>query len=166
MIYLFSETAGYCVITYLLGIGDRHLDNLMLTPSGNLFHIDFGYILGRDPKPFPPPMKLCKEMVDAMGGAGSQQYQRFKSLCFVSFTNLRKSANLIFNLFALVVGTNIHDIALEPDKVVSKVQERFRLDLNDEEAMQYMSVLLDESMSAFFPQVMEQLHKVAQLWRS
>ena len=26
---------------------------------------------GRDPKPFPPPMKLCKEMVDAMGGADS-----------------------------------------------------------------------------------------------
>ena len=30
---------------------------------GNLFHIDFGYILGRDPKPLPPPMKLSKEMV-------------------------------------------------------------------------------------------------------
>lgn len=60
--------AGYCVITYLLGVGDRHLDNLLLTTSGKLFHIDFGYILGRDPKPMPPPMKLSKEMVDAMGG--------------------------------------------------------------------------------------------------
>ena len=35
----------------------------MLLFSGNLFHIDFGYILGRDPKPLPPPMKLSKEMV-------------------------------------------------------------------------------------------------------
>lgn len=55
--------AGYCVITYLLSVGDRHFDNLLLTPSGKLLHIDFSYILGRDPKPFPPPMKLSKEMV-------------------------------------------------------------------------------------------------------
>lgn len=48
---------------------NRHLDNLLLTKDGRLFHIDFGFILGRDPKPFPPPMKLCKEMVEAMGGA-------------------------------------------------------------------------------------------------
>ncbi|KAJ3291967.1 Phosphatidylinositol (PI) 3-kinase [Borealophlyctis nickersoniae] len=158
--------AGYCVITYLLGIGDRHLDNLMLTVTGNLFHIDFGFILGRDPKPFPPPMKLSREMVETMGGAASPSYNTFKSYCFIAYNSLRKSANLILNLFSLMVGANIPDIAIEPDKAVWKVQERFRLDLTDEEAIQHFQGLINESLGAVFPQVMEKIHQVAQLLRS
>jgi hypothetical protein len=51
------------VITYILGIGDRHNDNLMLRSEGNLFHIDFGFILGADPKIFPPPFKLTSQVI-------------------------------------------------------------------------------------------------------
>lgn len=85
-----KSCAGYCVITYLLGVGDRHLDNLLLTTTGKLFHVDFGYILGRDPKPLPPPMKLSKEMVEGMGGANSEQYQDFRKLCYTAFLHLRR----------------------------------------------------------------------------
>jgi phosphatidylinositol 3-kinase len=137
----------------------------MLSPDGHLFHIDFGFILGRDPKVFPPPMKLCKEMVEAMGGMTSIHYQKFKSYCYIAFNILRKSSNLILNLFSLMLDANIQDIALDPDQAVLKVQEKFRLDLSNEEAIQYFQALINESVSALFPQMMETIHKIAQYWR-
>ncbi|XP_076748531.1 phosphatidylinositol 3-kinase 59F isoform X2 [Xylocopa sonorina] len=157
--------AGYCIITYVLGVGDRHLDNLLLTTSGKLFHIDFGYILGRDPKPLPPPMKLSKEMVEAMGGVGSEHYHEFRKQCYTAFLHLRRHANLILNLFSLMVDASVPDIALEPDKAVKKVQDKLRLDLSDEEAVHYVHNLLDLSVTAVMAVLVEQLHKFAQYWR-
>lgn len=74
----------------MLGVGDRHLDNLLLSECGHLIHVDFGYILGRDPKVFPPPMKLNKEMVEAMGGTSSLEYQKFRKHCYNAFLTLRR----------------------------------------------------------------------------
>lgn len=68
---------------------------------GKLFHIDFGYILGRDPKPLPPPMKLSKEMVEGMGGMQSEQYQEFRKQCYTAFLHLRRldaDAAAVFSL--------------------------------------------------------------------
>ena len=44
-----------------------------------------------------------------------------------------------------------------------KVQDKFRLDLSDEEAVQYLQALIDESVSAVFASVVEQIHKWAQV---
>lgn len=108
-----------------------HLEQLLISNPfflspivsvGNIFHVDFGFILGRDPKPFPAPMKITKEMVDAMGGFNSVHYQSFKSYCVTAYNILRKSANLILNLFGLMVDANIPDIKAEPDKAVWKVR--------------------------------------------
>ncbi|GAA5927147.1 phosphatidylinositol 3-kinase VPS34 [Sporobolomyces koalae] len=156
--------AGYCVVTYLLGVGDRHLDNLLLTPDGHFFHVDFGYILGRDPKPFPPAVKVCKEMVDAMGGVHSPHYARFKSLCYTAFTTLRKNSNLLINLVALMVDANIPDIKFEPDKAVMKVQDKFLLNLSEEQAIKTFEALLNDT--SYFTSVLDKVHSIAQYWRA
>jgi len=154
--------AGYCVVTYLLGVGDRHLDNLLVAPDGHFFHVDFGYILGRDPKPFPPPVKVCKEMVDAMGGANSTHYARFKHFCFTAFTILRKSANLILNLVTLMVDANIPDI--KHRDVHEQLQDKFRLDLTEEDAIKHFEALLNET--SYLTVVFDRIHDLAQYWRS
>ena len=52
-----------------------------MLPTGNLFHIDFGYIFGRDPKPMAPPIRFTREMAEAMGGVNSEDYRLFKTYC-------------------------------------------------------------------------------------
>ncbi|KAL9080600.1 MAG: hypothetical protein Q9157_000655 [Trypethelium eluteriae] len=177
-----KSCAGYCVITYLLGVGDRHLDNLLLSPSGRFFHADFGYILGRDPKPFAPLMKLCREMVEGMGGSGSPQYAMFRQHCFTAYSALRKSSNLILNLFALMCEANVPDIRIMEGRsaglggaaavreasggVVMKVMERFHLEMGEEEAERHFEGLIGDSVNAVLPVVIDRLHGLVQNWRA
>lgn len=159
--------AGYCAITYILGIGDRHMDNLLITTDGRLFHVDFGFILGRDPKPFPPPMKLCREMVEAMGGANSIYYRSFVSKCTQAFLIMRRHATLLVSLLYLAADANLKDMReQDPTMAILKVQKRLMPEVSDEVAEQQMINLINESTNALFPVVMEKLHKWAIYWRN
>lgn len=53
----------------------------MIQPSGHFFHIDFGYIFGRDPKPLPPAFRLTRE-VRHRGYIMSAAWERFAFFMF------------------------------------------------------------------------------------
>ncbi|CDK24959.1 unnamed protein product [Kuraishia capsulata CBS 1993] len=174
--------AGYCVVTYILGVGDRHLENLLLTKDGYFFHADFGYILGQDPKPFPPLMKLPIQIIEGMGGLGDENYKKFCNYCFITYITLRRNSSLILNLFQLMIDSSIpvlktsasldgsfrKDISNETEKLelILKIQEKFMLELNDEEAILHFQNLINDSVNAFLPVVIDRLHSLAQYWRS
>lgn len=158
--------AGYCVITYILGVGDRHLDNLLLSPNGKFWHADFGYILGRDPKPFPPLMKLPIQVIDGMGGLHHENFGLFKGYCFTTYSTLRKNLSLIINLFELMLDANIPDIKVNRGQAIEKVEEKFRIDLTEEEAIVHFQNLITDSVQAFLPVVIDKLHSLAQYWRA
>ncbi|EDO17861.1 hypothetical protein Kpol_1043p51 [Vanderwaltozyma polyspora DSM 70294] len=161
-----KSCAGYCVITYILGVGDRHLDNLLITTDGHFFHADFGYILGQDPKPFPPLMKLPPQIIEAFGGTESSNYDKFRSYCFVAYSILRRNAGLILNLFELMKTSNIPDIRIDPEGSIQKVKERFNLDMSEEEATVHFQNLINDSVNALLPLVIDHLHNLAQYWRA
>ena len=158
-----NSCAGYCVVTYILGIGDRHLENLMIDNNGRLFHIDFGYILGKDPKPMPPPIKLCKEMVECMGGKGSKRYEEFLQKCVNAYWVLRDNARVIVNMFYLMIDSGIPE--LNNIDNLKKLHEKFVPQKNRQEASNYILDNLRESVDAMMPVFMEKIHSWAQYWK-
>ena len=44
-----------------------------------------------------------------------------------------------------------------------QVEDKFRLDLSDEEAVKYLQGLIDLSIRAIFPELFEKIHKIAQV---
>ena len=49
--------------------------------------------------------------------------------------------------------------------VAVQLQEKFRLDLDDEASIHFFQDLINESVSALFPQMVETIHRWAQYWR-
>jgi len=134
---------------------------LLITKDGFFFHIDFGFIYGDDPKPWPPPMKICKQMIDAMGGYNSPLYQQFQQHMISSYKQLRKSANLILNLLSLMGRGD--RAAIEEN--VTFVTNKFRLDLNDADAAAYLQTITEQSVNALFTKVVDRIHDWATYWR-
>jgi hypothetical protein len=143
--------AGYCVISYVLGIGDRHLENLMMQPNGKLFHIDFGYILGAEPTSkkllqVAPEMKLSTEMVYGLGGKSA--YNDFCQQVKVCYIALRKHAQLFLDVFGLMSDAGIGNITKEG---VELMRSRFRLDLDTEDARDHILDVLDDCAGKILP---------------
>lgn len=105
-----------------------------------------------------------------MGGAESDSYKQFLKLSCSCYNVLRKYANLILNLLMLMIDANIPDITgapgSDPMKNIMKVQEKFKLELNDTEAEQFMQSIIHESERALFSKIHDQMHRWAQYWRS
>lgn len=52
----------------------------------------------------------------------SEHFKNFVDYCTTAFCILRRHANLITNLFSLMLDAGIPDIAVEKDKAVQKVR--------------------------------------------
>lgn len=56
-----KSCAGYAVASYVLGLGDRHPDNIQIAEDGRFLHIDFGHFLGNKKYKKIGPIKIHRE---------------------------------------------------------------------------------------------------------
>lgn len=159
--------AGYCVATYILGICDRHNDNIMLKTSGHMFHIDFGKFLGdtqmfvnfkRDRAPF----VLTSDMVYVINGGEkpSKKFQTFIDLCCEAFNIVRRNSNIFMTLFQLMVTSGVPGVTTE---AVNFVQRSLLLGSSEGEATAHFTRLIEESVRSRFTQFNFFIHNIAQL---
>lgn len=62
-----------------------------------------------------------------------------------------------------MVDANIQDIRLEKDKAVLKVQEKFMLDLEEEDAIKFFEEMLNET--SYLTLMFDKVHTLAQYLR-
>ncbi|CAF0886366.1 unnamed protein product [Rotaria sp. Silwood1] len=158
--------AGYCVATYILGIGDRHNENIMVKKSGHLFHIDFGKYLGdtqkfgwfnRDRAPF----IFTKQMLYAMsdGGTSNDAMHRFVDLCCNAFSILRQNASLLLILLSHLCSSNVPNLNSD---AVRFVYDRLAPSLNYAESITHFTELIVDSLNSTWTTLNGLIHKIAQ----
>lgn len=163
-----ASCAAYCVATYVLGIGDRHNDNIMVTQRGHLFHIDFSKFMGnvqkfgtirRDRVPF----VLTPDMayVINFGEATSYNFQHFVELCCSAFNVIRKNSELILNLLGLMVSSGIPYLSSAND--IDYVRHALQLHLSDAEATVFFTRLIETSLSSKSTQWNFFIHNMAHM---
>ncbi|KAF8561514.1 hypothetical protein P879_07513 [Paragonimus westermani] len=158
--------AGYCVATFVLGIRDRHPDNIMVDTSGRLFHIDFGHILDNRKKKFGitrerVPFVLTKDFITVIahgnpdvvlgapvtdtGGGGSRNkyFQEFTQLCGRAYLLLRKHANLLLTLFAMMLPSGLPELTSVCD--LEYVRKTLAVEMNEEQALAYFHGKFNEA---------------------
>ena len=160
-----KSCAGYSVCTYILGVGDRHLDNLLLHQSGHFFHCDYSYILGKDPKKY-LPMRITQDMINGMGGWNSDNFCQFLSLACAAFLTLRRPENVrhLLSLIRLLEGCGLPDLEHTQtiETAIQGVRDRLKLDLSDEEAIVFMEKLIQDSCSSKMWIAVDAIHSLAQ----
>uniref|UniRef100_A0A1A9UYY3 Phosphatidylinositol-4,5-bisphosphate 3-kinase n=1 Tax=Glossina austeni TaxID=7395 RepID=A0A1A9UYY3_GLOAU len=146
--------AGYCVATYVLGVADRHSDNIMVKRNGQLFHIDFGHILGHFKEKFGVrrervPFVLTHDFVYVInkgrGDRMAEEFRYFQDKCEQAFLILRKHGCLILSLFSMMISTGLPELSSEKD--LNYLKETLVLEYTTEKAREHFRSKFSEALA-------------------
>lgn len=145
--YFKLSSAGYAISTCILGVTDRHPDNIMVQKDGHYFHIDFGHFMGnfktklgyqRENAPF-HFSPACKTVLQDC-------WEEFGDICVRAFNILRHNSKHLFTALTLMIGIGIPELTKPED--MEYMKNMLFLNLTDEEAGQKFLELIDTSLNS------------------
>lgn len=108
-----KSTAAWSIIGYILGLGDRHGENILIDVcTGETFHVDCNMLFNRGERlnvPETVPFRMTHNMVDAMGVLGVEG--SFKKSCEIILRVLQKEKNTLLAYLRPIIYdiTNKHN---------------------------------------------------------
>jgi phosphatidylinositol kinase/protein kinase (PI-3 family) len=158
--------AGYTVASFVLGLGDRHNDNIMIRKSGHLFHIDFAHFLGnmmkwRGIKRETAPFVLTNEFVHVMGGEKSEMFKSFVALCCSAYNILRRNNRLLVSLFVMMLHAGLPQLQKAED--IEHLKTALAVDMTDAEADIHFRKLIMQSLKSRTTKMNFAIHNLAKM---
>ncbi|KAN0064997.1 Phosphatidylinositol 4-kinase stt4 [Thecaphora frezii] len=141
-----QSMAAYSVVCHILQIRDRHNGNIMIDGEGHIVHIDFGFLFDIGPGGMrfePYSFKLSHEMIDVMGGPGSQGLRMFEELVVKAFLACRPYCDEIVDVCRLMLGTELP--SFKGAGTIVRLRERFRPGLSAREAANHAKWLVRDA---------------------
>ena len=152
-----TSLAAYSIVSYLLGLKDRHNGNIMIDTRGHLIFIDFGFAMGMAPghefSMERAPFKLTKEYVEVMGGITSDCYKEFERLFVAGFEEARKNYQIALGLVEIMMFKSNYPCftgwRYGKGKALTRFEKRLMLDKPDKQTKKRALKLIRRSKQHF-----------------
>ncbi|KAL4221713.1 Phosphatidylinositol 4 [Mactra antiquata] len=170
--------AAFCVITYILGIADRHSDNIMMKTDGQLFHIDFGHFMNHKKDKYGikrerTPFVLTNDFVGVITKGvikGSNKnidnadFKSFLYLCIEAFMTIRRNGTLLLTLLSLMQHCDLPELNTMAD--IDYCRKCLALDKPEHEAANdFYKAIMDSYSGQWTTNIDWFLHRVNRVWQ-
>jgi serine-protein kinase ATM len=122
---LMRSVAASSMTGFILGIGDRHSQNLLFdNVTGEIIHIDLGIAFDQGKLLSTPelvPFRLTRNLIDAMGM--TNYHGIFKRSCEETLTVLREEHEILFTLLDVFRYDPLHSWTVSPLKLMKLQRE-------------------------------------------
>uniref|UniRef100_A0A915CWD5 non-specific serine/threonine protein kinase n=1 Tax=Ditylenchus dipsaci TaxID=166011 RepID=A0A915CWD5_9BILA len=118
--------AQWSAVCYVVGLGDRHLTNILIDEEGELVHIDLGQVFEYSKRmlkqPEKVPFRLTREMVDPILLDGI--HGKLKRIACETLKTMRENAQVLIGISSLILYDPISSLKsrLSLDKRMDKAQ--------------------------------------------